>query len=127
MERTRFTAEQVIGLLKEAEAGRNTADLTRQHGVSEAAIYNRKAKYGGLEVSETNRHRHRDALFAGVATKDVAGEQSETRPCRSLSIARNRHFRRDQGRIVAHLEFALGRFDGKRRFFGGHDGRSQQI
>ena len=57
MKRTRFTEEQIIGLLKEAEAGAKTADLARRHGVSEAAIYNWKAKYGGLEVSEAKRLR----------------------------------------------------------------------
>lgn len=50
--RTRFTEEQIIGVLKEAGAGAKTADLARRHGVSEATIYNWKSKYGGLEVSE---------------------------------------------------------------------------
>ena len=57
MKRTRFMEEQIIGLLKEAEAGAKTADLARRHGVSEATIYNWKAKYGGLEVSEAKRLR----------------------------------------------------------------------
>ena len=57
MKRTRFTEEQIIGILKEAEAGAKTADLARRHGVSEATIYNCKAKYGGLEVSEAKRLR----------------------------------------------------------------------
>ena len=57
MKRTRFTEEQIIGILKEAEAGAKTADLARRHGVSEATIYNWKAKYGGLEVSEAKRLR----------------------------------------------------------------------
>jgi putative transposase len=57
MKRTRFTEEQIIGLLKEAEAGAKTAELARRHGVSEATIYNWKAKYGGLEVSEAKRLR----------------------------------------------------------------------
>lgn len=52
MKRARFTEEQIIGVLKEQEAGAKTADLARRHGVSEATIYNWKAKYGGLEVSE---------------------------------------------------------------------------
>ena len=57
MKRTRFTEEQIIGILKEAVSGAKTADLARRHGVSEATIYNWKAKYGGLEVSEAKRLR----------------------------------------------------------------------
>ena len=55
MKRKRFTEEQIIGVLKEAEAGVKTADLARRHGVSEATIYNWRAKYGGMEVSEAKR------------------------------------------------------------------------
>lgn len=55
MKRTSFSEEQVIGVLKEAEAGAKTADLARRHGVSEATIYDWKSKYGGLEVSEARR------------------------------------------------------------------------
>lgn len=57
MKRIRFSEEQIIGVLKEAEAGAKTGDLARRHRVSEATIYNWKAKYGGLEVSETRRLR----------------------------------------------------------------------
>jgi putative transposase len=55
MKRARFTEDQIIGLLKEHEAGAKTADLARKPGVSEATLYNWKAKYGGMDVSETKR------------------------------------------------------------------------
>jgi putative transposase len=53
----RFTEEQIIAVLKEAEAGAKTADLCRRHGVSEQTFYRWKARYGGLEVSELRRLR----------------------------------------------------------------------
>ena len=55
MKRKRYTEEQIIGILKEHEAGMKTADLCRKHGISEGCFYNWKAKYGGLEVSEAKR------------------------------------------------------------------------
>ena len=57
MKRKRLTEEQIIGVLREVEAGAKTADLARKHGVSEATLYNWKAQYGGLEVSEAKRLR----------------------------------------------------------------------
>ena len=58
MKRIRFTEEQIIGVVKEAEVGAKTADLARRHGVSEATLYNWKAKYGGMEVTEAKRLRY---------------------------------------------------------------------
>jgi len=57
MKRARFTEEQIIGILREQEAGAKVADLTRKHGVSDATFYNWKAKYGGIDVSEAKRLR----------------------------------------------------------------------
>jgi putative transposase len=57
MKRTRFSEEQIIGVLKEHELGAKTADVCRKHGISEATFYNWKSKYGGLEVSEAKRLR----------------------------------------------------------------------
>ena len=55
MKRQRFTEEQIIGILREQDAGAKVADLARKHGISEATLYNWKAKYGGLDVSEVKR------------------------------------------------------------------------
>ena len=57
MKRARFSEEQIIGVLKEAEAGAKTADLARKHGISEATLYNWKAKYGGMDISDAKRLR----------------------------------------------------------------------
>jgi putative transposase len=55
MKPSRFTEEQIIGILREQEAGAATADICRKHGISSATFYKWKAKYGGLEVSDAKR------------------------------------------------------------------------
>ncbi len=55
MRRSRFSEEQIIGILKEHEAGAKTTALCRQHGISEQSFYRWKRVYGGLEVSQARR------------------------------------------------------------------------
>ena len=55
MKKGRFTPEQIIGVLKQHEAGRKVQELAREIGVSEATIYTWKSKYGGMDVSEAQR------------------------------------------------------------------------
>jgi putative transposase len=57
MKRKRLTEEQIIGILREHEAGAKTADLARKHGLSEATLYNWKAKFGGMDVSDARKLR----------------------------------------------------------------------
>jgi putative transposase len=57
MKKSRFTEEQIIGILKQHEAGVKVADLCREHGISAPTFYAWKSKYGGLEVSEAQRLR----------------------------------------------------------------------
>ena len=86
MKRNRFTEEQIIGILKEHEAGISVSDLCRKHGVSDASIYKWKAKFGGMDVSEAKKLRGleeensklkrllADAMLDNVALKDLLGK-----------------------------------------------------
>jgi putative transposase len=55
MKKRRFTEEQIIGILREQEAGATSADLARKYAVSETTLYNWKAKFGGMDVCEAKR------------------------------------------------------------------------
>jgi putative transposase len=55
MKRSRFTDEQIIGILKEHQAGLSAPELCRKHGISDATFYTWRKKYGGMEVSEARR------------------------------------------------------------------------
>jgi putative transposase len=87
MKRSRFSEEQITGILKEHEAGVPVAELCRKHGVSDASIYKWKARFGGMEVSEAKRLRAledenaklkrmlADAMLDNVALKDLLGKK----------------------------------------------------
>lgn len=87
MKRSRFSEEQIIGILKEQEAGLGTADLCRKHGISNATFYKWKARYGGLEVSEARRLKAledenaklkkllAEAMLDNAILKDVAAKK----------------------------------------------------
>jgi putative transposase len=55
MKRSRFADDQIIGILKEHEAGLSAAELCRKHGISDATFYKWRAKYGGMDVSDAKR------------------------------------------------------------------------
>ena len=57
MRKSRFSESQIIGIVKEHEAGAKVADLTRRHGISAPTLYNWKAKYGGMEAGDAVRLR----------------------------------------------------------------------
>ncbi len=80
----RFTDEQIIGMLKEHEAGMKASELCRKHGISDATFYKYKAKFGGMTVSDAKRLRAleeenaklkrllADAMLDNAALKDLA-------------------------------------------------------
>lgn len=87
MKRSRFTEEQIIGILREQEAGVPVADLCRKHGLSSPTFYKWKAKYGGMDVSEARRLKALedenaklkrmlgDSMLNNVALKDLLGKK----------------------------------------------------
>jgi putative transposase len=87
MKPSRFTEEQIIGILREQEAGAKTVDVCRKHGVSGATFYKWKAKYGGLDVSDAKRMKAledenaklkrllAEAMLDNAMLKDIASKK----------------------------------------------------
>jgi putative transposase len=85
--KNRFTEEQIISVLKEAETGVKVAEICRKHGISDATYYNWKAKFGGMTVSEAQRLKTLEAenarlkrllaetMLDNAALKDVVGRK----------------------------------------------------
>ena len=86
MRRSRFSEEQIIGILREHEAGAATGEVCRHHGISDATFYKWKAKYGGMEVSDAKRLKGledenrrlkkllAEAMLDNAALKDLLGK-----------------------------------------------------
>lgn len=86
MRKSRFTEAQIIGMIKEQEAGLPTVEVCRKYGLSTATFYKMKAKYGGLEVSDARRLRQledengklkrllADSMLDNAILKDLLGK-----------------------------------------------------
>ncbi len=73
MKRSRFSEEQIIGILNEHQSGATAADLCRKHGVSDATFYKWRSKYGGMEVSDAKKLKALEAENAKL--KKLLAEQ----------------------------------------------------
>ncbi len=73
MRKSRYSEEQIIGMLREHEAGVTTKELCRKHGISDATFYKYKAKFGGMTVSDAQRLRTLEAENAKL--KKLLAEQ----------------------------------------------------
>lgn len=86
MKQSRFSEPQIIGMIKEQEAGLPVSDLCRKHGLSPSAFYKLKAKYGGMDLSDAKRLKQledengklkrllADAMLDNVVLKDLLGK-----------------------------------------------------
>ena len=86
MRQSRFTEARIIGMIKEQEAGMPTVEVCRRHGLNPASVYKFKAKYGGMNVSDTHRLKSledengklkrllADTMLDNVVLKDLLGK-----------------------------------------------------
>jgi putative transposase len=74
MKTKRYSTEQIIGILKEAESGMPVKELCRKYGISDATIYNWKSKYGNLSVSDA--HRLKDLEDENRRLKKLVADQA---------------------------------------------------
>ena len=100
MRKSRFTEAQILGMIKEQEAGMATAEVCRRHGLSPATFYKLKAKYGGMDVSDAQRLRAledengklkrllADAMLDNVVLKDLLGKPCRRRWCGGTQCCR---------------------------------------
>jgi len=99
MKRSRFTEEQIIGILQEQEAGAKTVDVCRKHGISDATFYKYKAKYGGMDVSDARKLKAledenaklmkllAEAMLDNAILKDVAAKKMVTPDVKRNAVA----------------------------------------
>jgi putative transposase len=88
MKRSRFTEEQIIGILKEHQAGLGAKDLCRKQGVSDATLYKWRARFGGMEVSDAKK------------LKALEAENEPRRVCRKLQLlGRMEHHEQDNKQV----------------------------
>jgi putative transposase len=106
MKRKRFSEERIIKILRQHRAGARPGDLCRQHGISEATLYNWRIRYGGMQVSEAKRLRSledenrrlkkllAEAMLDNAALKDIASGKCQY----LLHVLGGKHILADLGR-----------------------------